>query len=126
MARLIDSDVVIDHLRGIAPAKEFLLDCFTSEEPLHLSVITHAELWAGLRPGEETGLRDLLSRFQAVAVTQSAAEEAGRYRREFGRSHGVELPDALIAATAKLTGATLYTTNLRHYPMRDITVRRPY
>jgi len=126
LPRLIDSDVLIDHLRGRAPAAEFLRQCFSSGERLQLSVITHAELLAGLRPGEENDLQDLLRRFEAMLVTQATAEEAGRYRREFGRSHGVELPDALIAATAKVSGATLYTTNVRHYPMTDITVRRPY
>jgi predicted nucleic acid-binding protein len=33
--------------------------------------------------------------------------------------HGVGIPDALIAATARAHGARLVTRNLRHFPMLD-------
>lgn len=37
-----------------------------------------------------------------------------------------DLGDALIAATAQVTGSTLYTRNSRHFPMTDISVTVPY
>ncbi|MBI4484176.1 MAG: hypothetical protein HY652_14975 [Acidobacteria bacterium] len=45
----------------------------------------------------------------------------------YSRSHGVELADALVAATAYWNKIPLWTLSKRHYPMRDIrffTVRR--
>jgi len=36
------------------------------------------------------------------------------------------MADAIIAATAKLTGSKLYTLNMKHYPMNDIEVIKPY
>ena len=58
-------------------------------------------------------------------MTPAVAEVAGRWRREFGRSHGTGLMDALIAACAAQAGATLATLNARHFPMlEDVLV--PY
>ena len=36
------------------------------------------------------------------------------------RSHGVQLGDALIAATAAVHDAELWTRNRKHYPMRGL------
>ena len=41
----------------------------------------------------------------------------GLYRRDYGRSHGTGLADALIAATSEENGADLVTFNRRHFPM---------
>jgi predicted nucleic acid-binding protein len=125
MAILIDSDVLIDHLRGKLQARKFLSASLDKELNI-CSVITQAEILAGMRAGEEGQVRALLSLFEFQPVTEAIAEEAGKYRREFGKSHGVELPDALIAGTALLRGVTLFTTNTKHYPMSDISVERPY
>ncbi|MDR2788183.1 MAG: hypothetical protein LBD06_07465 [Candidatus Accumulibacter sp.] len=38
-------------------------------------------------------------------------------KRDFGRSHGVGLADALVAATVSSENAELKTLNARHYPM---------
>ncbi len=53
-----------------------------------------------------------------------AIAAANATRRGLGRSHGVEIADALIAAAAHVHGMTLCARNLRHYPMRDIKKRR--
>ncbi len=42
---------------------------------------------------------------------------AGGFLNRYGRQHKLDLGDALIAATAYATGSTLYTRNVRHYPM---------
>lgn len=43
-----------------------------------------------------------------------------------GRSHGLEVPDAIIAAAAKTQGAVLATVNVKHFPMKDLAVIQPY
>jgi len=45
------------------------------------------------------------------------ASRAGALQRRYLRSHAVQLPDALIAATSQLRGARLITLNRKHYPM---------
>jgi predicted nucleic acid-binding protein len=39
---------------------------------------------------------------------------------DYGKSHGVELGDALIAAGAVINGATIWTRNRKHYPMKEV------
>ena len=124
--RLIDTDIVIDHFHGHHAALEYLAETLTAGETLAISVITLAEILSGVRPGEDERTERLLSLFSILDVNPAVARHSGTYLRQFRRSHNLELGDALIAATAALTGAELVTRNLRHYPMTDIKVSVPY
>ncbi len=127
MARvLLDSDVFIHHLRGVSAAQRYLSQRLASDEPAFYSVVTRAELLAGTVEGEEATVLQLLDHFKEVTVDRTVAERAGRYRQQYGPSHGVLLPDALIAASAALHEAVLVTCNVEHFPMRDLHVERPY
>lgn len=96
----MDSDVVIDHIRGAKPLPGM---------PLSYSVITRCELFAGRDDSEM--LRKVLSRMQELTVDSSIAERAG----ELKRTAQVPTPDALIAATALQHGLALMTRNERHF-----------
>ncbi len=112
---LIDTDVVIDYLRGQADAVAYLEGLI---EPQLLSAITVAELYAGVREGKErTALDTFLTAFEVVPVDEVMAVKGGLYRRDYGRSHNVGLADALIAATAEVRQAALVTLNKKHFPM---------
>jgi len=52
-----------------------------------------------------------------VPLTAEIARIGGLYRRDFGKSHGIGLADAILAATAKAEKARLKTLNVKHYPM---------
>ena len=120
---LLDTDVLIDFLRGYAPA----VDWFGKlQNQPRVSVITLAELRAGMRDSEGTLLDELERAVDARPVTPEIARRAGDLRRAFGPSHGTGLADALIAATALVEDLTLYTLNIRHFPMLDAQVQRPY
>ncbi|MCZ6678348.1 MAG: type II toxin-antitoxin system VapC family toxin, partial [Candidatus Poribacteria bacterium] len=95
-------------------------------DQLCYSVITKAELYAGLRSGEETALMLLLDSMQELIIDGSIAEQGGKYRQLFLKSHQLQLADALIAATAKIAHAKLITLNTKHFPMTDIVVESPY
>jgi len=127
MARyLIDTDVIIDHLRGEERARDFLRRKKAEDADILYSVITKAELYAGLRPREEEGVERLLKSMDEVRINGEIAETGGRYKNKFHTSHALLLPDALIAASAKRVGAILVTLNRKHYPMRDIRIQVPY
>jgi predicted nucleic acid-binding protein len=112
---LPDTDVLIDYLRGDARAVALVAE---HSNCIILSPIVVAELYAGVRgEGEERTLREFVSLFPVVELTVEVATAGGLLRREYGRSHGVGLPDALLAATAMAEGAELKTLNVRHYPM---------
>ena len=61
-----------------------------------------------------------------IPVSVGIAARAADYVREWGKSRGVAVPDALIAATAEDVGAVLVTRDATHFPMTDIQVCRPY
>jgi predicted nucleic acid-binding protein len=112
---LIDTDVLIEYLRGRGEAVEYL-ESLTSD--LYLSVISVAELFAVVEGDEEgKSLEQLLQAFVVLPVTEKVARLGGRYRRQYRPSHGTGLADALIAATSEECGANLVTFNRRHFPM---------
>ncbi len=112
---LIDTDVLIDYLRGKQEAVDYV-DNLTA--PLFLSVITVAKLYAGVRDGaERTKLDAFINAFSTVPLDREIGVTGGMYRRDYGKSHGTGLADALIAATARLHSLTLVTLNKKHFPM---------
>ena len=115
---LVDTDVLIDFLRGYGPAVSFVN---SHSDRIILPAIVVAELYAGARgakDGEEQAmLENLLSLFRIVPINEDIARLGGLYRRDYGPSHGISLPDALVAATAFLESANLKTLNVKHFPM---------
>ena len=112
---LIDTDVLIDYLRDQPEAVTYLE---SQSGRLQISVITIAELYAGVRDGaERTKLDAFFQAFEIVPLDARVAVQGGLYRRDYGKSHGVGLADALIAASAQVQQATLVTLNRKHFPM---------
>lgn len=124
--RLFDTDVLIDHFHGHQAALEFIATSLSQGETLAVSVVTLTELLGGMRPGEEERTERLLRLFTILPVDETVGRQAAVYLSQFRRDQRIELGDALIAATAHQHGAELFTRNLRHYPMTDITVTEPY
>lgn len=124
--KLIDTDIAIDHFHGNRSARDFFEQALASGEPLYISVVTLTELLAGMRPDEEDLTEKLLSLFTVIEADAAIGRKAGAYLRKYSRSHNLDLGDALLAATAALTGAELVTRNIKHYPMTDIQVVVPY
>ena len=112
---VVDTDVLIDYLRDRPQAVAFLEG---TEQTLAVSAITVAELYVGVREGEERGRLDaFVAAFDVLGLDRQAAVQAGLWRRQYGPSHGMGLADALIAASVDAAGATLVTLNRRHFPM---------
>ncbi|MEX0973822.1 MAG: PIN domain-containing protein [Bacillota bacterium] len=125
---VLDTCVLVDNLRGHEPARVWLASMASRYDvSLSYSVITTAELLAGAKsdPSVEA-VRRLLSMIRAIPVDERVAERAGLYLRKWRQSHGIGMPDALIAATAAEAKATLVTRDGAHFPMGDVTVLVPY
>jgi predicted nucleic acid-binding protein len=126
MPKVIDTDILIDHFHRVAQATAFIRSELLAGETLIISAATVAELLAGMRSGEEEATEALLSLFQVLAADETVARTAGGYLNRFARAERIDLGDAFVAATARVTGSALYTRNARHYPMSDISVVVPY
>lgn len=120
---LVDTDVLIDYLRGFDAAAAWLEK---AQGTLLVSAVTVAELYAGVREGDErVALEAFLSAFEMVPVDEAIARRGGLLRRDYRRSHATALADALIAATAQERCARLVTLNRSHFPMLD-EILTPY
>jgi len=122
---LLDTDVVIEWLRRDDTIVAWLKERDSRGDFLACTPVTIAEVYAGLRPSEEFIIGDVLRVLHCVPIDERVGRKAGHYRRRFGRSHGVEIADALIAGAAHVHGLTLCSRNLRHYPMRDVRKQTP-
>ena len=117
MARpiLLDTDVLVDFFRGHGKAVAFIN---TYNARIILSSIVVAELYAGVKgDAEQAALQDFVSLFRVVPVSAEIGKAGGLYKRDYGKSHGVGLADAILAATAEAENAELKTLNTKHYPM---------
>ena len=120
---LFDTDVLIDYLRGRDAAKEYIDNI---DHAIYISVITIAELYAGIRKGEKSKeLEMFIETFDVVSLNKNIAKVGGLYRNQYKPAHGTGLADALIAASAKEIGAQVVTLNTRHYPMFNDVIK-PY
>lgn len=132
MAYLIDSDVLIWHLRGHEPTVQLLraLAQRSREEeaasPLGCSVISVFEVRVGMRPEEKASTEKFLSALERYPVGDVIAQRAADYYRAFAKQ-GITLhiADLIIAATAAEYGLTLVSYNREHFPMEDIQVYKP-
>lgn len=126
MTILIDTSVIIDHLRGNPAARQALTTAAHDGERLAASVVTKVEVLAGMRPSEQQATRRLLDVLDWVPADDAIAGQAGEWANRYLRSHpGVDPVDYIIAATAASLDASLWTRNLKHFPMfPDLTA--PY
>ncbi len=110
---LIDTNVLIDHLRGDPIANRILQDVESGRVRATISVITECELLAGsaLTRREERQISELLELLPRVAVTSRVARLAAQVRRRYATT----IADALIAATALQSHAILLTSNLKDF-----------
>ncbi|NPV70702.1 MAG: type II toxin-antitoxin system VapC family toxin [Firmicutes bacterium] len=125
---LIDTDILVDHLRGYQPAGDFLRRVFTGEYSGQISVLTEMELMAGALPakGEKELLESLLSRFSSIPVSSSISRRAGQLLRNY-RAKGLTPVDAIIASTCLELKAVLVTRNARHFNIIEgLLTLQPY
>lgn len=111
---LIDTDVLVWMTRGHIGAAERL------SQLLHwkLSVVTYIELAQGCRTKVELNrLKKGLAQSEAqiIPLTPAISERAMALIDGYVLSHGLQLGDALIAATALAHGLTLLSGNVKHF-----------
>jgi len=111
---MFDTDVLIWLIRGSRAAGEQI----EGATELSLSTVSYMELVEGARSKVELGdIKEFLSRrgFQMLPLSENIGNRASIYMEEFGLQSGLDMGDALIAATAVENHLTLCTANRRHF-----------
>jgi predicted nucleic acid-binding protein len=123
---LVDSDVLIAHLRGVQVAKEWLVQTRREQGQLATSAVCVVEVAGGMRPNERREVGRLLASLRTLPVDDRVAWRAAELMRTYHRSHrAIGLGDYLVAATADVAGCELATLNVRHFPMFE-ALRAPF
>jgi predicted nucleic acid-binding protein len=123
---LLDSSVIIDALNGKRNRNQMLKGLLQQGHLLACCSINVTEVYASLRPQEETRTRELLESLQYFPIAWPVARMAGLLKRDYARK-GITLAttDVTIAATAIHHQLTLITDNLKHYPMKELSIFPP-
>jgi tRNA(fMet)-specific endonuclease VapC len=113
---LLDTNILIDYLRGKQAAIEFI-EC-TEKPNFAVNTVVVLELYNGcLNRAELAKIRRLLNGFIHFDLNEGIARAAMHIGHSFALSHSVSAPDALIAATALVYNIELRTANLKDFRM---------
>jgi hypothetical protein len=123
---VLDSDILIDHLRGFKPAKDVMVKVGRREVAAFISGVTEAELLSGAECRDLRKKRlvvETIKLFTKVPVDNKISQKAGEFRRRYG----VPLLDAIVGATAFYKKAELWTRNVEHFrKIKEISARKIY
>jgi predicted nucleic acid-binding protein len=123
---VIDTDVLIDVSHKNDKAICYLENLETNCQ-LAISLITQMELMVGCRNKQELAVLDkFLNRFQVIKLNEAISNSAVDLLRQYRLSHGLLIPEALIASTALYLNMALATKNQRDYRFIENLKLLPY
>ena len=118
---LLDTSVIIDALLGKRGRAVLLQELLRQGHLLACCPINVAEIYAGMRPKEETPTAQFLKSLQYYEVSWEVARRAGLLKGDYARRGlTLSLADAMIAAVALTHGLPLLTDNVKHFPLKDL------
>ena len=112
---LVDSCIFIDIFRGNRQLYQDLL-----KQKVFLNSIVYMELIQGSRDKIELKrINRFLKDFKILPITQKISKKSMELMKTYSNSHGLLIPDALIAATALIKNLPLWTFNRRDFQFID-------
>ena len=124
----MDSTVLIDLSRGNKEAIDFIDSLRKNKQEIAISIISSMELIIGCRDKNEVNKTlTFFGDYPVIDISISISKMAYNLVIQYSKSHGLVIPDALIAATALDKNLTLATDNVRHFDMIvGLSVQKPY
>ena len=123
---LVDTDILIDAAHKDEMAVTVLQN-LESTSGLAVSIVTQMELVVGCRnKTEQRELAKFLQRFQVIHLSASISRRGLELLQQYRLSHGLLIPDGLIAATALETAIPLISKNQKDYRFIDGLQLLPY
>ena len=116
---LMDSNVVIDYLRGSLPAAGMtFMDGVVNDIP-KVSIVTQIEVLGFSTTSEAY---KILTDFFEDALVLPLSDEVAQKTIELRKNYKIKLPDAIIAATALAYNLTLISRNVKDFQrVADLT-----
>jgi predicted nucleic acid-binding protein len=123
MKYLLDSDTLIDYVQDRGNARPRITTMIEQDDEVAVCAVTIAEVYSGLSDKRRDTWESWIMALSYWHIGYDVAVQAGRYRKaasEAGRTLAVT--DSLLAALAHDHGATLLSSNIKDYPMKDVRV----
>lgn len=110
---LVDTNVLIEILKGNDRA---VAETEALPTPHAVSSVSAMELFYGARDkAEQRQIERFLSLFEVVHMSEGISIKALDLVKHYAKSHGLDIPDSLIAATAIINGCALKTYNRKDF-----------
>jgi tRNA(fMet)-specific endonuclease VapC len=121
MRFVLDTSVLIDALRSSKHRRELLAELVLAGHALATTTLNVAEVYAGMRPGEEAKTEAFLEGLECFELSGTAARLAGKLKNTWAqKGHTLTLADAIVAAIAIERKCDLLTDNRKHFPMDEL------
>lgn len=122
MRYLLDTTVLIDHVRGKPSAVQLVRQLFSEPNDLLACDATVAEAISKGDDAEIATIKALIAALEYVATHPDAAGWAGELRRRLGRTSPRRLGDAIIAGVAWFNDAVVVTRNPQDFEVQGVRV----
>jgi hypothetical protein len=112
---IFDTDIIIFSQRGNIEARKLIVH---TQDQRHISTVTYIKLLQGAQnKSQHRVLKSFIKdfNFHILPITEAISTRATTYIEEYSMAHGLELGDALIAATAIENSLQLVTANVKHF-----------
>ncbi|ACO03160.1 MAG TPA: type II toxin-antitoxin system VapC family toxin [Persephonella sp.] len=111
---ILDTNIIIELFKGNTETRELLES--RNEENFSISIITGMELYYGaINKRELNKIKKFLKSFNLLAINEEISRISLELIEKYSKSHGLEIPDALIAATSIYYDAPLLTYNKKDF-----------
>lgn len=111
---IVDTNILIELFKGNDVVLPKLVE--VSPDTIALSAVTAMELYCGaLNKLELQRIRKNLGAFHLCHITQEISAKSIELISRYSKSHGLQIPDAIIAATALELSSPLMTLNIKDF-----------
>jgi tRNA(fMet)-specific endonuclease VapC len=110
---ILDTNVLIEILKGNQSTQEKISSL---QAPFSVSSITAMELiYGAIHKREVQKLEKFIQLFDVIHLSEAISNKTFQLIKLYAKSHKLDIPDALIASTALVQRAKLFTYNIKDF-----------